>query len=64
MKIKLEITIEFENWMDKNQAPKSPEEWEDFFLSFMVPDSGIVGDGDKDLVNIESYMIKCLNIEH
>jgi hypothetical protein len=59
MKAKLTIEIDFESWFDNE--PKNNQEWIEYFLTYFITESGVIGvdsgDGNCNLISIISTEI-------
>lgn len=65
MKVILEIELNFESWFEKEREPKTKEEWTDFFINNLIPESPLLGvdDGEyQDMIALDGYRIECIDI--
>jgi hypothetical protein len=65
-KIKFTLEIEFESWFEKEREPKTPDEWKEFFLNNIMPESSVIGidDGEyQDMVALNTFDLEFLELK-
>lgn len=66
MKIKLELELECESWMDGDIEPKTKEQWSEFFMKYLIEHpKSIIGyetENGQEIIALNSFSIEVTDV--